>query len=52
MPRSVGIALVASGLTMIVAGIIFYVRGSAIGIPLIVVGFADFAIAAFVLRRG
>ena len=52
MPRTVALALIASGLLMIVVGAIFYFRGSAIGIPLTLVGFADFAIAAFLIKKG
>jgi hypothetical protein len=52
MPRTVAIALVASGLTMLAVGAVFYMRGSAIGIPLVVVGLADFAIAGFFLWKG
>lgn len=52
MPRTVAISLVAAGVTMMVIGAIFFLRGSAIGIPLAFVGLADFAIAGFLLWKG
>jgi hypothetical protein len=51
MPRTIAITLLGSGVGMVVIGAILYTRGSAIGIPLVLVGLADLVIAAVVLRK-